>query len=177
MHRTPLLNLLHQYREDFPKESDTCDQLTLFVEQNENCFSRDLLIGHVTGSAWIVSVDRTKTLLTHHRKLNRWLQPGGHADGNPNIHDVALREAKEESGLSDLVLARESLFDIDIHMIPARGDEPQHNHYDCRFLIEATGSEEYQVSDESHDLAWVNLSNINAYTTEESVLRMVRKTR
>lgn len=145
------------------------------MTDNEDCFERELLIGHVTGSAWIVSRDRKRTLLTHHRKLDRWLQPGGHVDGNPDVAGAALREAEEESGLADLALVSGEIFDIDIHPIPERGDEPAHFHYDCRFLIEAQGSEKYAVSDESHDLTWVELAEVAQYNDEESVLRMVRK--
>ncbi len=142
---------------------------------NEDCFKPELQIGHVTGSAWIVNKARDVALLTHHKKLNIWVQLGGHADGDSNIQRVAEREALEESGLMDLVTVSPEIFDIDIHEIPARKTEPAHYHYDCRFLIQAE-TEDYTVSDESHDLKWIPLADMSTYTTEESVLRMVRKT-
>src|SRR5215510_11521790 len=94
--------------------------LRQFVAANPNCFERSLQIGHVTGSAWIVDLDRTHALLTHHRKLNKWLQLGGHADGDPDILRVALREAREESNLDAIRPVSENIFDVDIHVIPAR---------------------------------------------------------
>lgn len=146
-----------------------------FVEAFDNCFDRELLVGHITGSAWIVDTSGTKALLTHHKKLNLWVQLGGHADGDSNVQRVAEREAEEESGIKDLRPVASDIFDIDIHEIPARKNEPAHYHYDCRFLLQAR-SMDYVVSDESHDLKWIPLDQMEAYTTEESVLRMVRKT-
>lgn len=147
-----------------------------FVEQHRDCAERSLKIGHLTGSAWIVDAARKRTLLTHHRKLNRWLQLGGHADGELAPLAVALREAREESGLTRLKVVSESLFDVDRHRIPARGEEPEHWHYDLRFLVEADPEEPLQISSESHDLAWVELARVTDYSREESLARMVRKT-
>jgi len=159
----------------FPDEAQTLQRLSRFVSGHPRCFDRELLPGHITGSAWIVDRSYERTLLTHHKKLNKWLQPGGHADGVANVAEVAMREAREESGLSDLVMVNDEIFDIDIHLIPARKKEPAHHHYDCRFLIYCRGDESYTVSSESHDLAWVPLVDIGRYTNEESILRMVRK--
>jgi 8-oxo-dGTP pyrophosphatase MutT (NUDIX family) len=174
--RQNLLSLIQQYKNRFPGEVSMPERLEQFVLDNADCFQRSLLIGHVTGSAWILDKDREKTLLTHHRKLNKWLQPGGHADGDSLVSRVAMREAEEESGLEDLNLVSDEIFDIDIHLIPARKNEPEHYHYDCRFLIQCTGDETYTVSDESHDLAWIPLVEIKKYTDEPSILRMVDKT-
>jgi 8-oxo-dGTP pyrophosphatase MutT (NUDIX family) len=115
-------------------------------------------------------------LLTHHKKLGRWLQLGGHADGDSQVMRVASREAEEESGLKQLALVSREIFDIDVHLIPERGQEPAHYHYDVRFLFEADKNETLVVSEESNDLAWVPLVSIEDYSCEESILRMVRKT-
>jgi 8-oxo-dGTP pyrophosphatase MutT (NUDIX family) len=104
------------------------------------------------------------------------LQLGGHVDGNADVLESATREAKEESGIDTLVSVYPEIFDLDIHLIPARGDEPEHFHFDARFLLRATKTEEFIVSDESHDLAWAPLEKLGDYTDEESVLRMARKT-
>lgn len=151
--------------------------LRQFVETEPRCFERGLLSGHVTGSSWIVDRERQHVLLTHHRKLNRWLQLGGHADGDPDIHRVALREAREESGLGELRPVTEGLFDVDVHAIPARGDEPRHLHYDVRVLLEADRGAPLVISEESHDLAWVALEDVARLGADSSVLRMVEKTR
>jgi 8-oxo-dGTP pyrophosphatase MutT (NUDIX family) len=115
--------------------------------------------------------------LTHHAKLGIWVQLGGHTDEGEDWTEAALREAREESGLPDLRLVRPGLFDLDIHEIPARKDQAAHDHYDLRFLVEADDAVPLTVSEESHDLAWVNLTDLHRFTDEESQIRMARKTR
>ena len=132
--------------------------------------------GHITGSAWVLSADRQRVLLNHHAKLDKWLQFGGHSDGDPDTLQVALREAREESGLQLQVLSEE-VFDIDIHCIPARGDSPSHRHYDVRFVCEVVGSEAFKRSEESLELRWVPLNEVKNFTTEQSMLRLVEKTK
>jgi 8-oxo-dGTP pyrophosphatase MutT (NUDIX family) len=145
--------------------------------KHQRAFFRDHLPGHITGSAWISDISSTKVLLTHHAKLNRWLQPGGHADGDENVVRVARREAIEETGLKSIKLLTENIFDIDIHTIPVRPDFPAHDHYDVRFLFTADASEKFTVTEESHDLAWVPLSEIASRTSNNlSMLRMAEKT-
>lgn len=175
MHRQPILALFGRYLTRYPDEQATLHRIHEFVVDHENCFDRELQIGHITGSAWIINESGTEALLTHHRKLNIWVQLGGHADGDANVQRVAQREAEEESGIADLKLVSPDIFDIDIHEIPARKSEPAHYHYDCRFLLQATNTD-YVVSEESHDLEWIPLRSMHDYTTEESVLRMVAKT-
>ncbi|MEO7325700.1 MAG: NUDIX hydrolase, partial [Dokdonella sp.] len=102
------------------------------MTEHADAASRQRLQGHLTGSAWLVSADGARALMTPHRKLDRGLQLGGHADGDPDLARVALREAEEESGLHDLEV-ESAIFDIDRHRIPAHGDEPEHWHYDVRY--------------------------------------------
>lgn len=150
--------------------------LDAFVRRQLDCFERTCFDdGHVTGSAWVVCPRRRRVLLTHHRKLGKWLQLGGHSDGDAHTLRVAQREAEEESGLTVKPINK-SVFDIDIHIIPARGDDPEHKHYDVRFLFEADDRAPLTISGESNDLRWVFLDELQNLTTEESVLRMVRKT-
>ena len=150
--------------------------LVAFVRRQPDCFERTCFEdGHVTGSAWIVCPQRQRVLLTHHRKLEKWLQLGGHSDGVSNTLRVAQREAEEESGLT-VRPVNESVFDIDIHTIPVRGDDPEHKHYDVRFLFEADDHAPLTMSDESNDLRWVSIEALPNLTAEESVLRMARKT-
>ena len=144
-----------------------------FVEAQPRCFERDCWAGHVTGSAWLMNAAGDAVLLTHHKKLDRWLQLGGHSDGVGEPLQVAMTEAREESGLPVRPLAA-TIFDIDIHEIPARKADPAHYHYDVRFALAAQG-DNFRVSDESHALAWVPVGDMSAFTQEESVLRMARK--
>jgi 8-oxo-dGTP pyrophosphatase MutT (NUDIX family) len=175
MHRFHLLKLLESYAERFPAEAAT-GQFLDFVHRNERCFERDLWEGHVTGSAWLVDGSARRVLLTHHRKLRRWLQLGGHSDGNPWPLAVAMQEAREESGLDVVPLSRE-IFDLDIHEIPARKQDPAHLHYDVRFALQVSGDEDFQISAESLDLAWVPIDEMGRYTDEPSMLRMAAKWR
>ncbi len=175
MYRNTLLNLLENHHPTDPQEIQFTEQITDFVKENPECFERTLLIGHVTGSAWIVDKSRKFTLLTHHRKLDKWFQTGGHCDGDSDVLNVALKEAKEETGLSDIQIINPNIFDIDIHEIPERKGIPAHLHYDVRFLFEADINEPFTVSSESTDLAWAALSEVSKLNDSESIMRMARK--
>lgn len=172
--RFQLFESLQRYRAVYSDEQETVDQMLRFLSKESNCFKRTTAEGHFTGSAWVVHPDNDMFLLTHHRKLNKWLQLGGHADGNHNLLDVAVKEAIEESGIDDIVVLQPTVFDIDIHVIPARRDEPEHLHYDVRYLLRSC-STMYHVSRESHDLAWIRADELHQYTQEHSMLRMTSK--
>lgn len=180
MHRQPLLGLLDGYLRHYPEEEEVVARVRQLVEAHPDCFERTCLPGHITGSAWILSPDRSSVLLTHHRKLDRWLQVGGHADGENDVRAVARREAEEESGLTRFEdvggCDPAQPFDIDVHPIPQRGDEPAHWHHDLRFLWIAAPGQELRISDESHDLRWVRRDELTQISNEESILRMERKT-
>jgi 8-oxo-dGTP pyrophosphatase MutT (NUDIX family) len=170
MDRHSIVGMMQSYRTDFKEEQKF---ITRFLEllRSESCFQRTHLPGHITGSSWIVNQRRTKTLLVHHAKLGKWVQPGGHADGEENILNVALREAEEETGLKNLRPLMD-IFDLDIHIIPERKDFPEHFHFDIRFLVIGNEQEPIIVSEESHDVKWINLSALEDFTLERSVLRM-----
>lgn len=175
MHRASISHLLQIYRRRYPLETHTITRYQQFVVSNSNCFERSLAPGHATGSAWLVNRAMTHVLLTHHRKLNIWVQLGGHADGNSDLLSVAMTEAREESGINDLTAIDDQLFDIDIHQIPARGDEPEHFHYDARFALRTNSTDEYQLSAESHALEWIDIARLGERTSEPSMLRMADK--
>lgn len=172
-------NLIAQLREYHSRYSAEQDFVALFIAllEKPRAYYRDHLPGHVTGSAWIVDETSTKVLLTHHAKLNRWLQPGGHADGNENIYEVALKEACEETGIQNFTFLHEGIFDLDIHTIPARNDFPEHLHYDVRFLLAANRETDLIITTESLDLQWIDLNSIAAQSNQnESMIRMANKT-
>ena len=178
MHRATVLRLL---RGHLPHAADAHEaamtaEIIRFVETHADCFARTCAPGHLTGSAWVVDAPRRRVLLTHHRKLAKWLQPGGHADGDPDLLAVALREAREETGLTRLRAVSSEPFDVDRHWIPPHGGIPGHWHLDLRFLVEADSEEELCVSDESHDVRWADLGAVAALNPEEALQRMVRKT-
>jgi 8-oxo-dGTP pyrophosphatase MutT (NUDIX family) len=175
-HRRPLLELLDRHRaRAIESERSSLERLIAFVERRPDCFQRELLEGHVTGSAWILDHERRRCLLTHHKKLGLWLQCGGHADGDPDVLQVALREAREESGIEGIEPLSTEIFDVDVHRIPAKGPEPEHFHYDVRFAVIAPRGATFVVSDESHALAWVEREEIERYHNDASVRRMADK--
>ncbi|MDO8543430.1 MAG: NUDIX hydrolase [Opitutaceae bacterium] len=178
MHRQSVLALLrsHAWRVLDPHEAAMTADTIAFVEAHADCLLRSCVLGHLTGSAWIVNTARSRTLLTHHLKLEKWLQLGGHADSDPDLLAVARKEAKEESGLTRLRPVSVEVFDVDRHLIPARQADPAHYHYDLRFMFEADESAPLVVSNESKALAWVKLERVLGLNPEESMARMVRKT-
>ncbi len=173
MDRHHLANQLHSYQTQFSEEKGF---VVRFLEllKSKDAFERTHLPGHITGSTWIINKDKDQVLLVHHAKLNKWVQSGGHTDGDENVLQVALREAEEETGLKNFKIVP-TIFDIDIHTIPARKDFPEHQHYDIRYLVEADMSEPIVVSEESHDVKWIPLNKLEDFTLERSVLRMKEK--
>lgn len=172
-----LHHALSDYARRWPAEAAVVDLFggLLSGEEGADPFSRERLSGHFTASSWLVDRAGERVLLTHHRKLGRWLQLGGHADGDRDLARVALREAEEESGLTGLSVEA-AIFDLDRHWIPERGDVPGHWHYDVRYVVRAGASEAYTVSDESHDLAWRDIDAITTGTGfDESMRRMAGK--
>ncbi len=159
-----LKQLLKIYIQKNPYEVNAIKMLNFF-DNHDGCFEKDNLPGHFTGSAWV-------------KKLNMWLQLGGHADGEKDLKSVALKEAKEESGFNNFSILSEEIFDLDIHKIEPMNEEPEHLHYDVRFLFEADPNEQdIIISEESHDVKWIHLDDVLEYNSEESISRMVKKTK
>ncbi len=178
MDRRQLIEILKDYRSTYPEEQASVPRFLFLLSNFHNCFTRSLFTGHMTASAWIVSDDGDEALLVHHKKLNKWLQPGGHADGMENLRKVAMKEAEEETGLHSLRFVDNDIFDIDIHPIPAHKQTPAHFHYDVRFLLKADANETPVVSDESHEISWIPMKNIAFFTKgNRSIERMILKSK
>jgi 8-oxo-dGTP pyrophosphatase MutT (NUDIX family) len=175
--RQHLLGLLTAYTPLDAREAGMHERLTRFVSAEPRCLEADFPPGHITASAWVLSDEAPRrALLTHHRKLGRWFQLGGHLEPGETVVAAALREAREESGLEAVRLHEgERIFDVDIHPIPARGATGEHLHYDVRFLLRAGAGVPLVASSESRSLAWVEMGRVAEYNPDESILRMVRK--
>lgn len=178
MHREDLLKRLITYRTPFIEEAAMVQRTLSFINAHTECFDRHLAHGHVTGSAWVLNPARTHTLMLHHRKLDLWLQPGGHADGDPDMLQVVLKETSEESGidLSEIKLIDEEIFDVDIHTVYPSSHDHRHEHFDIRFMLEIDDSLEIPGNNESHQIGWIPLSWVSQYNNALSLRRMVQKT-
>ena len=158
-----------------PEEEPARARMLALLDGTPDCFARTSFPAHFTGSALVVNADGSQVLLHHHRKLDRWLQFGGHCEGDEDILRVARREALEESGIQGLIVASERPFDLDIHEIPAHGCDPVHFHYDVRFMLIAPESAAPILSEESRDLRWFTSGELPALPLDESLRRMIRK--
>ena len=169
-----LLSALKTYIPFEDTDREMVQQTKNFILFSANSLSRSNEAGHVTASVWLVNKERDAVLLTHHRKLGRWMQLGGHVEEGETVFQAALREAHEESGISQITPLGHHIFDVDVHRIPSSKDVASHLHYDIRFLMEANGSP--VLSDESNALSWIPLSAVADLCQDESVLRLARKT-
>lgn len=175
MNHDALLSALSEHQPFDETESGHLDRIIDFVRKYDNCCDRTLAVGHITASCWIIDETLEYALLTHHRKLDRWLQLGGHIEDDRDILSAALREAREESGLADIQPVDITIFDVDAHTIPARKQEPEHTHYDIRFLFQAKRGDRLTISDESHDLRWFSITELQGFPADASIDRMVDK--
>ena len=154
-----------------------------FADEHDDALLRACVPGHFTASALVLDARGERALLTHHRKLRRWLQLGGHCDGEGNLALVALTEAFEESGIEGLAIDPEPI-DLDVHVIPARPErperdgrpgrasEPEHLHLDTRFIVHAPPGAVERASDESLELGWFTPAEARRLDVDASVLRL-----
>ncbi len=176
-HRDRLLQVLAQHRPADADEARDLAHITAFAQAHQDCFGRSNPLGHITGSTFVLD-PAGRLLLTHHAKLDRWLQVGGHSDPDEyDPADTALREATEESGLTDLTLVSRAPVDIDAHRIPARKGEPAHDHLDFRYVARTQTPDAIVVTAESHDLRWFDFDALADLDFDPALLRAVQKVR
>lgn len=185
MSKALLLASLENYGNQFPDEKEISEKIQSFLNSSENVFHNfHWEDGHITASMMIVNREKTKVLLMFHKKLQKWLQFGGHSDDSPDVLGTAIREFHEESWVEDepkIIRYTEDdhfpIFDIDIHIIPpdSKG-RPLHKHYDIRFLwvISDTIPLHHQV-DEADDIRWFDLEDVEKYLEDDGTLRMIKK--
>lgn len=170
-----LFEALEIYGAD-PQYSDLVHSFKALLTETESPFSRNQFPGHITASCFVVNPQWSQILLLKHKKLEKWLQMGGHCDGEANTCAVALREAQEETGSEAIRLFRNEIIDLDIHVIPARKTEPQHLHYDVRYLGVCDFPEKLKKSEaECTDLAWFSWEEAYRVAEEASMHRVFKK--
>lgn len=172
-----LIRLLEEHVPFDATEAAHREKALVFLRGTEHVTSPETLEGHVTASAMILSPDLDAILLTHHKKLQRWLCLGGHIENDATLFDAALREAREESGIKNFDLLQNKLFDVDVHTIPAHGNTPEHLHYNLRILLRAA-TRDTQVSEESTHLKWFSVPDaLKLKGTDSGMRRMLLKVR
>jgi 8-oxo-dGTP pyrophosphatase MutT (NUDIX family) len=175
MRTARLLEQLRAYAPADTAEAEHHQSMVNLLTAASDPFSRGHFApGHFTASLYIVD-DGGRLLLHHHRRLDRWLQMGGHVEGDETPELAALREGAEESGLRDLRL-EEGIFDLDVHRIPAGKGEPDHDHFDVRYLARTSSPQAITIDRaESNDLAWVTLPRAAELMPGRESHRVIRK--
>ena len=150
-------------------------QITDLVAGRDDAADRTTRPGHLTGSAFVVDASGERFVLLFHAKLQRWLQPGGHADGDMNLAAVALREATEETGIVGLEVDPAPL-DVDVHEVrPPKEDA--HLHLDVRYLVVAPHGAELAGNHESTELRWVGWTELSDYDVDAGLVRLAAAAR
>jgi 8-oxo-dGTP pyrophosphatase MutT (NUDIX family) len=178
---SPLHVLLRRHAPADAKEARDVAEVLAFLDRHADPFDRGIREGHLTGSAVVVSATGDRVLLLHHRKLRRWLQPGGHAEaGERDGEAVALREAREETGIEGLTLhpLAPRPLDVDVHPIPARGDEPAHRHLDLRYLVVAPRDASLRrLAAEARALRWFAWEDLGTLDLDPGLRRALQAAR
>lgn len=171
---------LHEYQPDDPREAAFRERMLSLVELPPPALPtsrRHFEPGHLTASGFVLSPEGDALLLIFHKKLSIWVQPGGHIEPDDrSLLEAARREVAEEVGLTLSGDAAAGIFDLDIHLIPARRDEPAHEHFDVRYCFRSP-TRDFVRTSEVADVRWAPLTDISQLTTDESVLRAARKLR
>ncbi|MBX7246606.1 MAG: NUDIX hydrolase [Candidatus Sumerlaeaceae bacterium] len=176
-----LLEALRRFRPYDEAEARDCETIIQFVMSHDHPFDRAHLQAHLTASSLVVDGTGTRALFGFHRKLERWLQLGGHGEpGDRTALDAALREAREESGIAEIRPHPEAqgLVDLDVHLIPARGEVPAHNHLDLRYILLAPdGLEPIHREDEHGEVRWFAWDEALGLKLDPSLRRFIGKAR
>lgn len=174
--------LLDRFSPATPEETAALTQLRQFLQMTDNAYDRSNLIAHVVADAWIVNPARSHVLMVEHKVNKCWMAPGGHCDGDPDVMAGALREAREEAGVTDLrPLLGGGIFTLNSGHVPLRRREgriePDHIHFDVCFAFEAEDNMPLTISDESTGLEWIALAEIGDYNTFAVHRHRIDKTR
>lgn len=142
-----------------------------WISNNENAFSRENTVAHITASAWVVNKDRSKVLMVYHNIYNSWSWMGGHADGETDLLSVAIREVKEEAGISNVRPVSEEIFSLESLTVDGHVKKgnyvSSHLHLNITYLLEADSEEQVSVkADENSGVMWFSLEDALEKSTE-----------
>ena len=154
-------------------EQESADKATLLtlLRQDTDISRRDNLIAHLTASAWVVNPERNKVLMAYHNLYNSWAWLGGHADGNFDLAAVAEKEAREESGLTDVRLVSDDILSLEILTVDGHEKKgkyvPSHLHLNVTYLLEADLNAPIRIKeDENSQVGWIDFVDIGCKSTE-----------
>lgn len=170
-----LLNYQKSFWFEKEKEEEVLKTFLNFIENESDHFNRENTKGHFTASCWLWNFDESMCLLTHHKKFDQWIQLGGHADQNPDLLEVALKEAQEESGIKNIIPLSTEIFHIAHHSFIQKEDQKPHEHYDVCFILKALNDEPFRISKESKNLKWIKPIEFENYTQDAHVFWMRNK--
>lgn len=166
--------LLKDIREYKPfNEQEEMDKTLIlnWIENNEDAFLRENMVAHITASAWVVNKDRSKVLMAYHNIYNSWSWLGGHADGEMDLLSVAIREVKEEAGISNVHPVSEEIFSLESLTVDGHVKKGKyvssHLHLNVTYLLEADSEETVSIKeDENSGVAWFSPEEALKKSTE-----------
>jgi 8-oxo-dGTP pyrophosphatase MutT (NUDIX family) len=177
----PLLDQLDRYEPQSPEEAEHKARMTEFAAGRADPFDRRHLEGHFTASGLVLADSGEGVVLLHHRKLDRWVQPGGHAEpGETRGEELALREAREETAVPDLRLHPSAArpVHIEILAVPALGAEPAHEHFDLRYVLLAPRRRQLRdPGPEAHAVRWFGWEELTGLGLDPGLLRALARAR
>ena len=167
-------NLIRQIENYHPfneQEEMDKDLILEWIRKNENAFSRENNVAHITASAWVVNKDRSKVLMIYHNIYNSWSWLGGHADGETDLLSVAIREVKEEAGISNVRPVSEEIFSLESLTVDGHVKKgnyvSSHLHLNITYLLEADSEEQVSAkADENSGVAWFSPEEALEKSTE-----------
>lgn len=174
------IQLIRRYNPYDEQEKKDKEVILYCIETFNNILTRDNQVAHITSSAFVVNKTKDKVLMIHHNIYNSWSWTGGHADGDEDLLAVAIKEAREETGIKNIKPISSDIFSLEI--LPVLGHVRRekyvsaHLHLSVAYLVEADENEELVVkADENSDVRWIPIDEVNTYSSEPHMQKVYKK--